>query len=155
MELDSQTLAVLTGVLIPILVGIVTKLDASSGLKAVLNAFLSAVAGALSTVVANSGQLVWREFVTGVAITWVVSVATYYGLYKPSGVAGTVAATTAGFGIGSPPTLETDEKGMEDVMVAGTTLAPPVAPEQVPPAVKRAAPVKKAAAKKAAPKKDS
>lgn len=117
MELDAQTLSILSGVLVPILVGIVTRLDATAGLKAVLNFGLSAVSGALTAVTQNSGQLVWREFVTSIGVTWVVSVATYYGLYKPSGVAGTVAASTAGFGIGNPPapTMETDEKGVEDL----------------------------------------
>lgn len=148
MELDTQTLSVLTGVLIPILVGIVTKMQASSGIKATINALLSAVAGALSTVIANSGNLVWREFVTGVSITWVVSVATYYGLYKPTGVAGTVAATTAGFGLGTPPApiMETEDKGMEDALEPESNLIQPAVSPM---------PRKRAAAKKAAPKKDS
>lgn len=112
--LDAQTIALLSGVVIPLLVGLVSKLNASSGLKAIINAFLSAVAGTLATVTQVTAPQV-RDFVIAILSTWVVSVATYYGVYKPTGVAGTVAEKTAGFGLGSPPVLQTGDKGFEDI----------------------------------------
>lgn len=100
MEFDVQALAFLTGAVIPILVGLLTKLNASARVKSFANAGLSAVSGALMTVIANSGRLVWSEFVTSVGTTWVISIATYYGLYKPSGVSAAVQEKTADVGIG-------------------------------------------------------
>lgn len=113
--LDAQTISLLVGLVIPLLVGLLSKINASSGLKAVMNAFFSALAGALATVTTvDSASL--REFVIAILSTWVVSVATYYGIWKPTGVAGTVAVSTRGFGIGSPPTVQTDDVGAEDAM---------------------------------------
>lgn len=119
-QIDTATISILLGVVIPIVVGIVTKIDAAPGLKAVLNALLSAITGALNLVLTNEGALVWREFVTSIALAWLVSVATYYGLWKPTGVAGTVATATARVGIGSPPRMETEDKGMEDLGAEAT-----------------------------------
>lgn len=111
--LDAQTIAMVTGLAIPLLVGLLSKINASSGLKGVLNAVLSATAGVLATVTqVDSANL--RDFVIAMGSTWIVSVASYYGLWKPTGVAGTVIQATARFGVGSPPTLETDEKGVEE-----------------------------------------
>lgn len=101
MELDVQAISMLTGVLIPLAVGVLTRIEASRGLKAVLNAGLSAVSGALVTVSLNSGNLVWKEFVIAVASTWIVSVATHYGLYSPTGTTEAVQNKTSGFGLGA------------------------------------------------------
>lgn len=114
--LDAQTVSLLVGVVIPLLVGLLSKLNASSGLKAILNAFLSAIAGALTTVTIVT-EATLRDFVIAILSTWVVSVATYYGIWKPTGVAGTVAVKTSGFGVGSPPVVETDDKGKEEATV--------------------------------------
>lgn len=114
--LDAQAVALLAGIIIPLVVGLLAKMNASSGLKAILNAFLSALAGALVTVTqVDSATL--RDFITAILSTWVVSVATYYGVWKPTGVAGTVAVATSGFGVGSPPVVETSDKGKEDATV--------------------------------------
>ena len=40
------------------------------------------------------------ELVTAWGTTWAISVATYYGLWKPTGVAGAVQAATADVGLG-------------------------------------------------------
>lgn len=110
--LDAQTISFLCGVLIPLLVGVLTKVNASSGLKAVVNALLSALAGALAafTQTGLTGDVDWKTLILSMLSTWIVSVATYYGIWKPTGVAGTVNVKTGRFGVGSPPDMETDEK---------------------------------------------
>lgn len=113
--LDAQMVSMIVGLVIPLAVGLLSKIDASSGLKAVLNALLSAVAGALAAFsqdgfFASDLQTVLSAILT----TWVVSVATYYGVWKPTGVAGTVIDKTRNFGLSSPPMVETDDKGVED-----------------------------------------
>ena len=100
MELDIQALSIATGVFIPLLVGVVTKLQAPSSVKAIANAGLSALGGALATVITNSGHLVWREFLIAVGLTWVVSVATHYGLWRPTGATDAVGTKTQNIGIG-------------------------------------------------------
>jgi hypothetical protein len=98
---DTQVIAMISGVLIPILVALLTKLRASSKLKAMANAILCAVSGALSTVI--PGAFSWKPFAVAALSTWAVSVATYYGLWKPTGVTQATASATAGVGIGSLP----------------------------------------------------
>lgn len=97
--LNTQVLSILLGVVIPILVGLVTNHTASSGLKAILNAGLSILAGLLNAAFQADG-IITREAVLAAAMTWVVSIATYYGLYRPTGIAEAVQKKTAGFGIG-------------------------------------------------------
>lgn len=109
--LDAQTISLLCGLAIPLLVGLLTKVNAADGLKAVLNALLSALAGVLAAFTQTGlAEPDLKTVVVSVLSTWVVSVATYYGVWKPTGVAGTVAAKTPRFGFGSPPDLETEDK---------------------------------------------
>lgn len=114
--LDAQTISLLCGVVIPLLVGVLSKVNASSGLKAVLNALLSALAGALATFTQTglSNGVDWKTLIISILSVWIVSVATYYGVYKPTGVAGSVIAATSRFGLSSPPRVQTDDKGVED-----------------------------------------
>jgi hypothetical protein len=95
---DAALLATLAGVLVPLLVGIVTKLDAPAGLKAMVNAALSALGGLVATLV--PGDFAWHPFLASWATAGVVSVATYYGLWKPAGVAPALQQSTATVGVG-------------------------------------------------------
>lgn len=112
--LDSQAIAMIAGLVIPLLVGLVTKINASGGLRAVLNAFFSAVAGAIAVIGTDLERAELRTFVVAIVSTWIVSVATYYGVWKPTGVAGSVIDATGRFGLSSPPVVQTDDKGVED-----------------------------------------
>lgn len=95
---DATLIATLVGVVVPLLVGVVTKLKAAAGVKAFLNAGLCGLGGLVATVVPET--FTWRAFLVKWATAWVVSVATYYGLWKPSGVAPAVQQSTAGVGVG-------------------------------------------------------
>lgn len=111
--LDAQTIAMLSGLVIPLITGFLSKINASAGLKAVINAVLSATAGVLATVtIVDSANV--RDFVIVMGSTWIVSIASYYGVWKPTGVAGSVIAATSSFGLSSPPKVQTDDKGVED-----------------------------------------
>lgn len=95
---DMTLFALLTGVIIPLLVGLLSKLNASSGLKAIFNFGLSAASSLLITVNETTFEL--KPFLINWAFTWAISVATFYGLWKPTGVSNQVQEKTANFGVG-------------------------------------------------------
>lgn len=100
-ELDATVLMLVGGVVIPILVGVVTKLRAPSWLKAVLHALLSAVAGLVITATALDGvAVISREALVTAFITWITGVAAYFGFLTPTGISPAVNLHTANFGIG-------------------------------------------------------
>lgn len=137
-EIDVLTVARLCGLLVPLLVGVITKRYASDGLKGVLNLLLSAVSASVGTVLAanHPGDLSIADFFNSIVNAFVTSIITYYGFWKPTGIAGTVAEKTKGLpGFGKEPQMETADKGKED-----------------PPAPRKRVPDKKVA-KKAAPRK--
>lgn len=97
-----QIVSVLVGTLIPILTALVTRWNASPGVKAVTNLVLSAIAGFGAEFIKadNAGQeFYWQGALLTTIVTFVVSVATYYGLWKPTNVAGadSSAARAGGF----------------------------------------------------------
>lgn len=77
---------------------LVTKEVTSSGVKAVL---LAALAGATALVTAyvNNAGLLTQDVVVAAIQNFVVAVAAYYGLWKPTTVAPTVAEKTKNIGI--------------------------------------------------------
>lgn len=82
---DVQYLGLLVGVILPLLVGLVTTRVTSSGIQAILLAFLSAVTGFLSELSTPSFEL------KSAILTWLgsflVAVGMHYGLWKPTGTA--------------------------------------------------------------------
>ena len=99
MTLDLATWAFLGGTIVPILVGILTKIDAHPGIKGFLNVVLSAVAGLIATAIAQDGVLTQAAVVAGF-MSFVASIGTYYGWLKPAGITGAVQRSTAEVGIG-------------------------------------------------------
>jgi hypothetical protein len=57
-----------------------------------VNLALSAVTAFLTEYV-NSANFVWQQALLTTVVTFVVSVATYYGLWKPTNVAGSTSPT--------------------------------------------------------------
>lgn len=102
----AQLISVLTGFVIPLLVGLLSKLNAAKSLKAVLNFGLSALASVLATVIPE--QFTWSAFLVTFAMTWVSSVATYYGLWKPTQTAQVIQVKTANMGVGGTKMERTD-----------------------------------------------
>src|SRR5258708_35209379 len=93
-HLDGQVLSLASGVLLPLVVGLLTRVPASRRLQSLLNALLSAVAGAVTTAIQAKGNIVPQTYLLNIGIAWVSSIATYYGLWEPTGVAGAVKAKT-------------------------------------------------------------
>lgn len=125
-HIDSQLLAMFSGLVVPLLVGLLTKSHASAGVKSALNAGLTAIAGALTTALAAGGSVNWQVYVFNIGLAWVISIATYYGLYKPTGTAAAVQSSTGGFGFGGP-SLAAGLSGM----TAETSGPPPAAPPEL------------------------
>jgi hypothetical protein len=95
---DMTLFALVSGVVIPLLVALLSKLNASSTVKSVLNFGLSALSGLLITV--NQDSFAWKPFLVNFAFTWIVAVATYYGLWKPTGTAQKVQDVAPNVGVG-------------------------------------------------------
>lgn len=88
---QSVWLTLATAVVLPMLVALVTKQDAHSGIKAVALLFLSSVAGVLSAALdaSNSGQAFdWGHAVVGALIAFAWAVLAHLGVLKPIAVTG-------------------------------------------------------------------
>lgn len=86
-------------VLLPVLVGLVTKASTSSGTKAVLLAVLSAITGVASALIQanDAGRDVdlYPLALSAVSV-FVVAVASHYGLWKPTLVSAKAQAVGSG-----------------------------------------------------------
>ncbi len=106
--IEPTNVAMYVGLVVPFLVAVVSKKVASSGLKGVLNLLLSSIAGSAVYLASDVDTYDVRGFVTASLNTFVVSVAAYYGVYKPTGATASVNSATANFGLGKP-VLQTDD----------------------------------------------
>lgn len=106
------------GLLIPLLTALVTKKVASQGLKSVVTLVLAAITAGAAVLVADDGGFALNAFVNAFINTFVPAIAFYYGLLKPTGLAGSVANATEFFGFGPRPVLETADKGAESPLSA-------------------------------------
>ncbi|POH63647.1 MULTISPECIES: hypothetical protein [Cryobacterium] len=90
-------LSLLVAIVLPILVGLVTTKETSSARKAIYLALLALLAGLLSQLLAAINAGVPYDLFTGLIQgigTFLVAVALYFGLWKPTGV--TAAAQAVG-----------------------------------------------------------
>lgn len=102
-EVDVAALTFVVATLIPVLTALVTKAHASPGVKAVVTALLSAVAGAASVAIAGEGAIDVGHVAISIGVAWITAVSTHFGLLKPVGVTGAegaVAQSTRRIGIG-------------------------------------------------------
>lgn len=105
MDLTGWELAAIVGVVLPLVVGIVTKIHAPSGVKAFLLLTLTVLSTPLQLLVSDAASMggvhLGNEFFRQLVMTWLVAVGTYYGLYKPTDVA---TKLLPGLGVGPDPT---------------------------------------------------
>jgi hypothetical protein len=102
LTVDPMVVSILIGTVLPIVVGLVTKLKASSRLKALLLLTLSAVQGLIvNSTLGDGAAVLSADTLLVAAIGWVSAVASYYGLLTPTGVSPKVNEKTAHFGLGS------------------------------------------------------
>lgn len=97
--LDIATWTLLSSLVLPLLVGLVSKGVASKKLKATLLALFSVANGAVSSAIQNDGILT-NATISAAVVSFVVAVASYYGYLKPSGTSAAVQEKTTNFGIG-------------------------------------------------------
>lgn len=107
--LDVSTLNLIAGLVIPLLVALVSKRVASSGVKGLLNALLSAIAGIIVVGIDNNGAFEANAVLNAGIATFVTSISAYYGIWKPTGVAQGVRNATADFGVVGPDISPQDD----------------------------------------------
>ena len=96
-SLDPMVVAVLAGTVTPLLTGLITKFQAGSGIKVLVSLVLIAIATVVSYIQTNTTFEV-KTVILLFATTLVMHVATYYGVWKPTGVSTKLAPD---FGIGA------------------------------------------------------
>ena len=79
-------LTLLVTVLLPIAVGLVTKFSTNSGVKAVLLLAFAAATSIGYNLLAVQGQTDVGPMVTDGIVTFVIAVAAYFGVWKPTTV---------------------------------------------------------------------
>lgn len=99
-QIDVVALNFLAGTVIPLLTALVTTRVASPGLKAVVTLLLSAVAGGVAVAIEANGTIELETWIVSIGCTWLLAIASYYGLWKPTTVAPKVQEKTATFGVG-------------------------------------------------------
>lgn len=95
---DPTILQLAIATVLPLLVGIFTTKVAHPGVKAVALAFLSA-ATAVGVAALQAGGVVAGDVVIEAFQNFVVAVAVYYGVWKPTTVSGAVQDKTKNIGI--------------------------------------------------------
>lgn len=103
--IDLDWITLVSGVLLPMLVALVTAQLASPGLKAVVLAVLSAVSGVLNELVAVNGDFAaidWKLSAGNALTVFLIGVGLHVGILKPTGVTGTdgsiASRVTSGIG---------------------------------------------------------
>jgi hypothetical protein len=136
-HLDAQTVASLIAIIIPAITALVTKWNVSTVLRTVVALLLSAIAGAVGTLIAADGGFNWQAFALSTLYAFVVQVALYMGVYKPQGIAAAIAGATPNFGLGTPRPAELSDSGAHVVTdvpeqpgPAQDAPGPPLVPEE-------------------------
>lgn len=101
-ELSATIVMFVTGAVLPLVVGLVTKITAHPALKGFILITLDTIAALVTHAIVNEGvSVISKQAVLLAFIGWVTAVATYFGFWKPVG-APTVLAPTVGIGPASP-----------------------------------------------------
>lgn len=81
----SQYLSAIIGVFLPIIVALVTKYSTSATTKSILLLFLSGVSSVLTELM-NDANFDFQQALFGAVMTFVIGVASLFGLWFPTGV---------------------------------------------------------------------
>lgn len=98
MTVDVGLLEILVSMVLPLIVGVVVKQVAHPAVKSITLAFLSAVTALATTGLGSNGEIGTATIAQAV-LSFIIAVGAYYGLWKPTGVAGSVNTATENFGI--------------------------------------------------------
>lgn len=99
--LSAMWLTIISGLVIPFLVGLATKLNASTGLKGLLTILLAAAAGVLQSVVGDQG-VITDQTLLNAGMTLGVSTLMFFNLYSPLNIDAKLAPDS-GLGNGTAP----------------------------------------------------
>lgn len=99
-SVDIGLLTFISGSLIPLLTGFVTKARASSRVKGLMNFGLSALTGAVTYALAHDGSFEPKAMLVAVVTTYLTSGVTYHNLWKPTGIAAAVQRVAPEVGVG-------------------------------------------------------
>ena len=100
LELDATLTMLIVATLIPLLVGIVTKLGTHPAVKSIALIVLTTAASVLVVSTQADGVAVVSKATAITAIQSIVTaVATYFGVWRATGVSETLNTKTANFGI--------------------------------------------------------
>lgn len=100
-HLEAWVVALLAGTVTPVITGLITKLQAHPGTKALIALLLTAVIAVINAIVNANGDFVLRDVVVLFVTTFVWHVATYFGVWKPVGSGAPPGArATAEVGVG-------------------------------------------------------
>lgn len=99
-ELSATIVMFVTGAVLPLVVGLVTKLTAHPALKGFILITLDTAAALITHAVVNEGvSVISKQAVLLAFMGWITAVATYFGFWKPLGAQRYLAPTV---GIGPP-----------------------------------------------------
>lgn len=101
LEIDIAAWAALAGLVVTMLTSLVTKSRATSTVKALVNLALAALAGVITTIAANTGDLRVAELVFGFVFTYLTSLGAYFGLTSKTPIDATIRSIAPNAGIGS------------------------------------------------------
>jgi hypothetical protein len=127
-QVDVTVLTFALGTVIPLLVGLVTKLTATAQLKSILNLVISVAAGVLAVWIQAGGTITLMMLATAAFTTYMASQVTYHGLWKPTGAVDAISAATPNLGLGSGFTLNSPvvvQPPLVDTPPAPATPLPP------------------------------
>ncbi len=83
--LNAPTVSLILGAVIPLLVGLATKLSTSSAVKSILMLVLNAIQSLVVTATQNNGAAVLsKEMLTTFIVSTIISAVSYTSVYKPS-----------------------------------------------------------------------
>ena len=101
-NIAASLISLAVGVVIPGLVSLLSRINASNGLRALLSAMLSAVGGALSGALTATPThwSQWESILWQIALAWIAAAVSYLTGWKPTGASHRIARATARFGIG-------------------------------------------------------
>lgn len=101
---DPLIVSVIVGAVIPVITGVVTKLNSTTGVKAITAAVLASAGGVLTQLFVDNpdNSFVLKEAVVLAALVFVTNLGTYLGIYKPVGKTDQVPLQniTAPYGLG-------------------------------------------------------
>lgn len=86
--------ALIVGFFMPVIIAVLQQRHWPDGLRAVVT-FVACIVAAVGTVLIQHGGWSWHDWVATTLLILVTAIATYHGLFKPTGVAPSVEASTS------------------------------------------------------------